>query len=354
MILKFCGVRSWSILKTTSMTTTVAPPVRKMTPLSMFLRTLVPVSPPPTNTKKEVPVSEIIEKITGNKRKREDDTKKEFKINIVEIYKIEDHDVWRTWRNEKKLPSASMISSYFGEGYRSLNNELMSIIGKFEEPVQSPVVKKMMDHGSEYEKTAKDAYFEYSPLGENLVYSSGENSYIFNVKCCEDECEVIATPDLVISSPDGSLKKVVEFKCPAYDIIFKKDSPIKEISQRFLTRYPIGKPSHFFQAAMYAFLFDAPTFDVFCLFTNGISQEYLCFKYHMTENLKTTLFRAMFMCTYHIKRLEALSPEDVYPVIRAKDRKLITELAGSSFDGYYYGEEAEVVLEEESSEDGKD
>lgn len=362
MLLKGGGVRSCSIIKMSSRTTTATAkttPVRKgnsLGLLSTFLRPFVtenrtrPIPP----DKLEKPVTEIVAGLIGKKRKlMEDEKKVDYKFKDIEAYEIRDREEWLSWRKTKKIPSASMISSFYGEGYRNFHEEILSVIGKSIDDSPPPLfVQKMLDHGNEYEPIAREVYLakEIGKDTEHNIISDGKKSFVIEISANHSTYKVMATPDMIVNV---GTPKIVEIKCPTYGILMHKKQSLCEVADNFLERYPSGKLAHFIQAAFYAFVFRCETFEVLCYFTNGIDYNYICFKYGLTEELKDYLFRAVQGCYKEMKELGKIEDISSYLLKKTPKRaKIKISQFNNAFISISRG--MQDILEEESSEDSKE
>lgn len=369
MLLKACGVRSWSIIKMSSQAATTKANidqkelVRKEPSLMDKIRKMHRQrkvnwkSPPPrSSTTSEQPVSEIIANLVGKKRKFQEEEEKEEDISYytkeIEVYEISDREEWLAWRKLKIMPSASMISSFYGEGYRKFKDEVLSIVGKLPDIPPSAFLQKMLNHGNEYESAAKDAYLdkEISKDTRYEIITDGKRSYVMEISVKGLAYQVLATPDMIIKIDHP---KVIEIKCPTYGILMKKKSSLVEVADEFLKRYPTGKLSHFIQASFYALLFNCQHFEVFCYFTNGVEYHYICFRYELIEILKKFLFCAIAGCHEQI-RLSHKSEEPKNETAHKKMREVKPDafLISCAFRSYTRG--SQEILEEESPKDGKE
>lgn len=278
------------------------------------------LGPPPLSEVEAVPPPIVT---IGKKRTRPED---EYVVSELDSYKITDKETWRKWRDEQIVPSASMIASYFGLGYKSITQELREIAKLDASPEPNAIVSRMMNHGDEFEDAAKRAYVEQSASKKMQYITNGENSYIFEIERNDKRCKVLVTPDIVVNidkdpllDEDATDKRVVEIKCPAYGTTFKS-RPIPEVVEDHIRRWPFGKPGHFLQAATYAFVFECNRFDVFYYFTNTINTAWVRIRYKMTEQLKDMLFGALVFCN---ERLDIIVNRQTcpYPIPRATERK---------------------------------
>ena len=326
--------------------------VRNLT-VERFISALHKVGLRPEPIKKQV---EVPSPITGTKRKRDSSEFYVTKLMDYTIHDDEDREEWRKWRKEQRLPSASMVSSYFGNGYRSLNVELKDIVGTLEDKPIDPFVQKMMDHGNDNELHAKNAYMTQTPDRWGIEWiANGNMSYIFEVEHNEKKSNILATPDMVIVMPEtpemATHTRVVEIKCPTYGILMKK-KPLRDVVDDFNTMYPHGKPGHFLQAATYALLFNCKYFDLFYYFTDTINYEWVKISYELKQETKEAIFNALHYCTMYIEKVSTL-PEGTShsPVKRPPGKTTGIDLARDSYlEKVVYYADPEDLQEEASDE----
>lgn len=301
----------------------------------------------------------LIPPVSGTKRKRE---LNEFHVTKLMDYTIQDEEdrtEWRAWRKEQKLPSASMVSAYFGHGYRSLNLELRDIVGALEEQTIDPFVQKMMDHGNNNELFAKNAYMAQTKNRWAIEWiANGSTSHIFEIDHNGKRCNILATPDMVINIPETpdqkEHKRVVEIKCPTYGILMAK-KPMTEVVDDFIKRYPHGKPGHFLQAATYALLFECNQFDLFYYFTDTITTAWIKMSYELKEEVKESIFEALHYCTVYIERAGLLPESSAYPPVKRSTGKttIIDHTKNCFLEKVVYFEPQEE-LQEDASDDGEE
>lgn len=308
----------------------------------------------PKRTEPELPTGPI----TGTKRKRDDGSFSVTKLLDYTIYDGDDREEWRKWRKDQKLPSASMVSSYFGHGYRSLNIEIKDILGQLEEAPTDPFTQKMFDHGNQFESIAKHHYLVQTGNRHAVEWiSNGTTSYIFEIEHNDKKCTVLTTPDMVVTLPEttdqAQHNRVVEIKCPTYGILMKK-KPFTEVVEDFKKSYPHGKPGHFLQAATYALVFDCRYFDVFYYFTDTINMAWIKMSYELKEEVKEDIFDAIHYCSTYIDRVNESPASSAYPPIKratGKDRAM-RHVENSFLESNVYFMPPD--LQEDTPDDSKD
>lgn len=262
-----------------------------------------------TNTKPD-----LIRKLRDNALEQANKTKTKVLLEDVDdndSYLIEPHtwfiidpadiEQWRKWRDEQKVPRSSMLSSYYGEGYALFSQEIRSLFGQKGKPT-TRFAKNLMDHGVRYEPEARKIFMMQNHIEDGDVILSGDQSIIYSVGRTSDEkFDILATPDLFFR--DGPDHCVAEFKCPAYGIANTKLDKIcvSDSCSSFYTKYPHGKTPHFIQVSTYAFLTRSPTFFLFYLFTDGITQYSISLKFKMTDSLQSLIFDSIRGCWKFIK-----------------------------------------------------
>ena len=136
-----------------------------------------------------------------------------YGVKVLEIYDIDDITEWRKWRDEMKLPSASMLSSAFGCGYNSFNQEIKEITGLVEKAPVTSFAKKLMDHGSAFEPRARSIYLEHLE-GDWTPRSKGNASFICETTDSKDTYKFLITPDLVMQKTTTiPVKKIGRASC---------------------------------------------------------------------------------------------------------------------------------------------
>jgi hypothetical protein len=294
--------------------------------------------------------------ITGAKRKRPDDV---YDIKLLKTYrKTEDDEAWRAWRKEQRMPSASMVSAYYKCGYKTLIREINIITGIEEEKEPDAFLKMMFKHGNDHEPHAKRVYIETEKLGDSVEWETdGSISQLFTIEHNNLECNILATPDMVIDvmSEHSCERRVVEIKCPTLGIKFKYQ-PMKTVINEFCLRYPNGKPGHFVQAATYALLFESNRFDLFYFFTNGIDYGWIKLYFEMSSELRDALFEAIHYCDSTIKTMLAAKEKGLSTptIISAKSTDRIEKLMNESVVYCEVRQVESTQLQEESSDESEE
>lgn len=298
--------------------------------------------------------------LIGKKRKREDNSFVVTKLLDYTMYEPDDREDWLKWRKEQKLPSASMVSAYFGHGYRSLNMEIKDILGLVEEKPTDPFTQKMFDHGNQYENSAKHWYLVQSGHQHNYEWiANGSTSYMFEISHNNKTCNVLATPDMVVTFPEtaehAQHNRVVEIKCPTYGILMKK-KPFPEVVEDFKRTYPYGKPGHFLQAATYALVFECKYFDLFYYFTDTINTAWIKISYELKDEVKEALFGAIHYCSTYIERANEIPASAGYPAIKkATGKQGAVQFVSNAYlesRVYFMPVESQEDASDESKEDG--
>lgn len=218
---------------------------------------------------------------------------------IVETYYIQDRNEWQKWRTEHVIPSASMLGSFYGFGYQSFNVEFKQLVQqKLPEP-PSPMAKKMMDHGNNFEPSARIKFCDLIKDISTTFESEGNASYIVKLRRDDKKGKVMVTPDCVMLNKEGQ-RIIAEFKCPANGIVMRK-KPLKTVADEHVTCYPYGRHGHVLQAATYALAFDCAEYYLFYYFTDGNEYYWVNLKYSLTEAMKDMVFDAIRACQQHIK-----------------------------------------------------
>ena len=250
-----------------------------------------------------------------------EEPKLKFTITEKEVYEIEDVEKWREWRKTKTMPSASMIASLLGVGYRSFNMEFKEMVGISKRAEQSGFSKRMMDHGTNFEPATRQAYCDFYKSETFKLLESGTKSRIMSICDGNNEWDCLVTPDMLVSNdshPDVIGKRIVELKCPAYGIVTVK-RPINDVVKNFTELYPQGRANHFLQAAMYAIIFQVERFDLFYFFTDGTTEWFFNVRFIVTEPLKKLIYESIQSCWRHIEKYQQEKKHD-YPII--KDKKV--------------------------------
>jgi hypothetical protein len=169
-------------------------------------------------------------------------------------YKIVDKALWREWRkttmNLLKCSSASTLSAFFGHHHKSFKQTAMTA----EDQKEDVFVAKAMRHGELNEDNAKRAYIEV--MGACKILNNGQTSTVYGLlphaNYRQKPAFIMTTPDMIIKR--GSIREVVEFKCPYFEIFtrkLRKNRTIQQIALDFCTKNPMGKEGSFLQAAIY-------------------------------------------------------------------------------------------------------
>lgn len=278
-------------------------------------------------------------------------TAKNYTVVEKEVYDITDTQQWLEWRRTKIMPSASMIASLYGIGYRSFNTEFKELVGITERGEHSGISKKMVDHGKDNEARAREVYLEHFKDERTCISDVGTRSRIMNISDGQASYDCLVTPDLRTTTESTSHCKVVEIKCPAYGIITHK-KPLCEILDDLTTRFPMGRENHFLQVLMYATLFKTYRFDLFYFITDGISECDYRVEFQLTDKAQQFIFESISLCyTYINKYLEERVHD--YPIVRRKANHLqrINAMMAECFIGSIRHDPKE--LQEQSSDEGE-
>lgn len=280
----------------------------------------------------------------GSKRKREEEEPVPVCIpstppdilssyNVTELYRYPGEECglpWKDWKQQQKLPSASMLASIFGLGYATFKDELQFVLGLKEKTTTTTIwTEKLMKHGIDNEPEARNMFLAEKKIPERNIMSKNVVSVVFDVDLVSTHTKFLATPDLLFITEEGELS-VCEIKCPGYGIVVnKKDGKsIADLTVAFLDKYPHGKPQHFIQVATYAYLFKCRTFYLYYLFTDGINKYTIEFRYNLTQDVIAMVSDAIFRCSTYIDRynveMEQFGKCDFmnYPIRIAKKNQL--------------------------------
>jgi hypothetical protein len=221
------------------------------------------------------------------------------KDKVMETYHIEDRDHWQRWRAGKEVPTASMLGSYYGFGYNSFNAEFKQLTRKKTPEEPKAIAKKMMDHGNNFEPSARAKF--YSLISGTMIRyeSEGNTSYIVELFRNNVKGSVMVTPDCMFFNKEGK-RVIAEYKCPANGIVIRK-KPLKTVADEHMTCYPTGRHGHVLQAATYALAFGCEEYYLFYYFTDGTEYYWANLKYRLSEDMKDMVFDAIVACEHHIK-----------------------------------------------------
>lgn len=239
--------------------------------------------------------------------------KSEYLCDVKDLDYCSTHDEgsWRAWRfTNRKTPTSSLLSSYFGHGYVSYNQSIVKKIttnpSDEEENKPSktttykPDFKKLaLEHGVKNEVHAKDSYLKYIKKHESNQHiksiktiENGETSRLVTVKLKDKEARVIVTPDLILEL-NGKMR-IVEFKCPYFALLKKKSKTVSLVAVEFLTENTHGKESSFIQAAVYAMVNGAKKFTTCYYFTDGAGEDVIIvYNYRISLELVEALLPAL-------------------------------------------------------------
>lgn len=268
-----------------------------------------------------------------------------------EVYDITDNDQWLEWRRTKVMPSASMIASLYGLGYRSFNAEFKEIVGIDQRQEHTGISKRMVDHGKENEARAREVYLDRFKDERVFVTDTGNRSRVIQISDGESAYDCLVTPDLRTITKCQTHCKVVEIKCPAYGIVTHK-KPLWEVLDDLSTRFPMGRENHFLQVLMYATLFKVGHFDLFYFFTDGISECDYRIEFKLTDNAQRFIFESVALCYSYIDKYLEERVHD-YPIVRRKANHVqrIKSLMNECFIRSVKHTAKE--LQEQSSDDGE-
>jgi hypothetical protein len=222
----------------------------------------------------------------------------------LDYYPVANEEMWKKWRHKNRLtPTSSLLSGYFGHGYESYHKTLSDkiqgppppVVGT--KPSQYNFKNAALFHGLTNESKAKDAYWLYlqnfcSGIKTLKMLNNGEVSTKYQLMLEEGETHLIATPDLVVEINDSPV--VVEFKCPFYVLVKRKDKTISQVALEFSIAHPYGKENSFIQAATYSMVHGATEFHTVYYFGNNADEEIIIvYKYMMTDDLVEDIYEGI-------------------------------------------------------------
>lgn len=237
--------------------------------------------------------------------------KVQYRIVHLATCQVGERDVWLEWRNDRKtIPTSSLLSSYFGYGFTSLDKTIREKLSINPEPVPKKkksnfseyFSSKAKEHGSKYEVKAKQAFWNYVNTCEEefilMEIDNGETSSHSIVTAYGISTEVVTTPDLIveyeIKKTNTRGKMIVEFKCPYQCIVARGDKSVFEVARDFFRNNPKGKENSFIQAATYALVHGADIVRTVYYFTDTVDEEYIVvYTYYMRERVFEEIFDAI-------------------------------------------------------------
>lgn len=239
-------------------------------------------------------------------------------ISVVELdyHCISDKRKWKNWRISKRTtPTSSLLSAYFGHNtFVTYNKSIITKMTELPEDEEVEVVKVVnnpgskpdhkanaLKHGNKHERHARQhfmTWFRKNNYNNHKIttVSTGEISALNEITYDESVAHIICTPDLVLEVNDQPV--IVEFKCPYFAIMKKKEQAVPQVALSFATENPYGTASSFIQAATYALVHDAYHFYTAHYFTEGHDEEspdntMVIYKYRNSNELMNTIFGAI-------------------------------------------------------------
>ena len=239
-------------------------------------------------------------------------------ISVVELdyCSIRDKRKWKNWRiSNRTTPTSSLLSSYFGHNtFVTYNKSIYTKMTEQPEDEEVEIVKVVnppgskpdhkanaLKHGTKHETHARQHFMEWFRKNNYqnhkiTTISTGEMSVLNEITYDECKAHLISTPDLVLEVQDEPV--IVEFKCPYFAILKKKDQTVPQVALSFATENPFGTESSFIQAATYALVHDAYYFYTAHYFTEGYDEEsadntMVIYKYRNSTELMDTIFGAI-------------------------------------------------------------
>jgi len=228
---------------------------------------------------------------------------------------------WKRWRYENRLtPTSSLLSGFFGHGYKSYNQSIVSKIqdnpdnepeeGEIKQTTKPDFLSLALAHGRKNEVNARNSYLKYlqkhshnSSIKRIDFCSAGETSSKMEIEFDSAKSHVIVTPDLVLEL--DSNPRIVEFKCPYFSILKKRDKTVTLVAVEFNSDNPYGKESSFIQAAVYALIRNCYRFTTCYYFTDGGSEEIIViYNYRMSTELAHELFAGISTVEKDLKAYE--------------------------------------------------
>lgn len=245
-------------------------------------------------------VEQFIKMCEQDTKKREPETERSYSSKIWKDFTIADKEVWLEWRAKQELPSASMIGSYYGFGYKSFNAEFKQLVsGKVQAEDQGTIARKMMDHGNQFEPEARQQFYSGFPGEEVTPVSDGDHCFIFDMFMKGRGGRFMATPDCYFRI--GRKHLIAEIKCPANGIVVRK-KPLFDVALEHQHCYPAGRPGHVLQAAVYALCLKCEEYYLFYYFTNGIDAYWVRHWFKMVPEMEDFLFDAIVGCWDHLEK----------------------------------------------------
>jgi hypothetical protein len=194
---------------------------------------------------------------------------------------------WLEWKSEQKVPSASMLSSVFGIGYRPFKEEIETVLKiREQKPTDNFFVAKLLEHGLTYEKLAADLYSIDHDIKKHEIVGGPINSAVYKLTMEDKTFDFLITPDMVYVHPEKGIC-VTEFKCPGYGIAVNRNDnvSISDLCVKFNSKHERGRLHHFIQVAAYAVTLKARYFSLYYLFTEGINQYTIEYQYQVTHDV---------------------------------------------------------------------
>lgn len=212
---------------------------------------------------------------------------------------------WNRWRKEHRdVPTSSLLSSYFGYGYQSYQKTLLDKINDKEEEEDEDEIAKpfnfknsALKHGVTNEPKAKESYLTYLQNYERGVKNlkikfNGEYTTLFKIILDTSKTSVLATPDFIVEV--NGEERIVEFKCPYYVVLTKKDSTLSQVALEYSLRYPYGRENSFIQSAVYAMLYNCKDFHTVYYFGNDADEEIIIiYKYILLGDVVEDIIEAI-------------------------------------------------------------
>lgn len=188
--------------------------------------------------------------------------------DLLATKSLENKDEWIEWRKTlgKETVFGSQFPVWFGLGYESLRSVVDTLHGRKAavDKDSDMFLQRAMKHGTDNEPVALDMFYEIvAGSGQFIRNELGDVLHFLLMREIPSKCyslkrdvnaKLALTPDAVLQATNpvtgNSSLCIIEVKCPFREQ-HKYDS-VQDWVTAFRERYPLGYPSAFLQAALYA------------------------------------------------------------------------------------------------------
>lgn len=261
-----------------------------------------------------------------------------YRITTLDVCRVEERESWLEWREvHKTVPTSSILSSYFGHFYESWEKTMKSKIFKDDEEntkktskYSSLFAQKAINHGTVMEAKAKECFKEFLMSGYCVdagffELNNGEESTLSLVKHGIRYAEIISTPDSIFNVNGETM--IVEYKCPYYCVVRRKDKTVRLVAENHLKLNPFGKEHAFIQAACYCLLNGGDSFTTVFYYTDTVDEEFIViYRYKPMQELFDILFEAIIETQTKLEELnEGKMKKSEKLKISSQKKKQITQ-----------------------------